>query len=402
MHKASDLNYQKGFGENTAAMRMADILKKVKARQAGLNKEKEEPKPFPGPQDKDKVPSIPRIYQFPNAKQVAKPEESNIEKNKIKRPNVVSQEPSSVKVEKYPYDNSLRLYEETLILLRQILKENIDYTSIDVNKLNVQIEKIVEQMRAGNEHLLYLAFTKEFKGEDYLAYHSLNVCIYSLEIGIGLGYDKYKLHELALLSALHDIKMVEHKELVNQPRRLTKEERDKVKRHARDSAYAVEKMIKDHTKIAVSAILQHHEYVNGSGYPNGLHGDEINEYAKVISLVDMYEANIHPRIYRDAYLASDALQEVIRNKDKFEYRFIQVLVDRIGMFPVGSIVKLSSHEIAQVIKISYTNSMSPVVQILVNSNGRPIKEKKIIDLSKSQEVVIKKELKKEDVAASRS
>jgi HD-GYP domain-containing protein (c-di-GMP phosphodiesterase class II) len=218
-----------------------------------------------------------------------------------------------------------------------------------------------------------------------------------MEIGLGLGYDKYKLHELGLLAVLHDLKMVDHNNLIRQPRKLTKDEYNKIKQHAKESAELVQKMIKGYTKLNISAITQHHERVDGTGYPNGLHGDEIDEYAKIISLIDTYEAGVHPRTYRGAYLASQALHEIISSKDQYEYRLIKILIDRIGMFPVGSIVKLSSREIAQVIKMNYDSAMTPVVQVLFHSSGRPLKERKIIDLKESPEVVIKKELNKEDV-----
>ncbi|MBN1871473.1 MAG: HD domain-containing protein [Candidatus Omnitrophica bacterium] len=384
-------------------MRMADILRKVRAKQESAqqdkDKSKDEKKPVsPQPKkEEEKKAAPPSLSPIVRAYRDDKSEQPKIKSEKTEALKPADGQSRSSKVVKYSYEESLKLYEETLIMLKQLLKEDIDYLSVDINKINMQVEKIVEQMRLGNEHLLYFAFTRGFKEEDYLSYHSLNVCIYSMEIGIGLVYDKYKLHELGLLAVLHDLKMVDHKNLIKQPRKLTKEEFNKIKEHARDGAELVEKMIKGYTKIKISAITQHHERVDGTGYPNGLHGDEIDEYAKIISLIDTFEAGIHPRTYRNAYLASQALQEIINTKDKYEYRLIKILIDRIGMFPVGCIVKLSSKEIAQVIKMNYDRPMTPVVQVLFLSSGRPLKERRIIDLKKSPEVIIKRELNKEDV-----
>jgi len=314
----------------------------------------------------------------------------------------VPTEPKSTpggKEDKYSYRQTLELYDSAINVLSNLLKEDIDYASVDVEEIYSCVEAIINQTKRGNTHLLYLAFARDFRYENYLPYHSVNVCIYSLEIAMGLGYDDDKLTELGILSLLHDVKMIEHIALVNKPRKLTEEERELVKRHPRESAEAAEKLIKDTAGITFSAILQHHERMDGSGYPEGLTGEDINEFAKIINLVDTYEAKIHPRSYRENDLASKCLQEIIDDKPGFEYKLVKALIQRVGVYPIGSIVKLSTKEVGEIIKVRHDNPICPVVKILFKSSGRQVTEEKIVDMKYHPEFSIRRELKRKDLVS---
>ncbi len=170
---------------------------------------------------------------------------------------------------------TLDLYEETISLMREILKEDIDYESIDAKRIITQAEKITEQLILGNENMLMLAFIKDSRDENYLLCHSINVCIFSIEVGLGLGYERSKLIELGVSALLHDIGMVKYIHLVKEPRKLTKKEYSEVRKHPINGSEILEK-INGLSKIAIYVAHQHHERIDGSGYPRGIKEEFIN------------------------------------------------------------------------------------------------------------------------------
>lgn len=286
--------------------------------------------------------------------------------------------------------DTVKLYEDALSLAGEIIREDVDYRGIDADKLSGAIENISRQISLGNELLLLLAFTRNSVQTNYLLCHSLNVCIYALRIGLGLNYDKKQLLELGVSAFLHDIGMAKYLYLASQPRKLSDEEFTRIKKHPSLGAEAVA-YLKDFGKTAAMACSQHHERLDGSGYPAGLKADTLNDYSKIVSITDVYEAMTHKRSYRQRFLSLETVQVILDAKNKFDQRLIKLLIDWVGIFPVGSMVKISSRETAQVIKINLGVPLRPVVRITQDAEGRKPPSEKIFDLSAHPTVYVKGE-----------
>lgn len=387
---------------------MLDILKRAKERERKAKEERQK-KPFIE-SDQQEAPPAPEPVK--PVKEVVPPEvkADEIEKPKIEQQPEAREEreeglkTSEVRVSPVVMKGtkvasskeSLELYEVLMFLMKEILKENTNPESIDVKQITAQIEKIVAQLSLDNEKLLELALIKNSKDESYLLCHSINVCIFAIVIGLGLGYEKSKLIELGISALLHDIGMVNYLHLSNQPRKLTTREYNEIKNHPIKGSEILQK-VDNLVKIASYVAHQQHERIDGSGYPRGLRRESIHEYSKIVGIVDVFEAMVHQRLYRNEFLPLEAAREILTNKNKFEHKLIKILIERIGIFPIGSYVELNTKEIGQVVKLNHAVSLRPVVKIIFGADGEAPKEAKTLDLTTQPTICIKKGLRKSEL-----
>ncbi|MFQ6617321.1 MAG: HD domain-containing phosphohydrolase [Fidelibacterota bacterium] len=237
-----------------------------------------------------------------------------------------------------------------------------------------------------------------------IPYHCLNVAIFAVKVAMGLNFNDKQLKELCLASIVHDIGMVRlSDDIVNAEGKLTDEQFREVKRHPRYGAEIILKAVKEDMNIRnypfiPEVIYQEHERENGSGYPRGLKGNEIHPYAKIIGMVDTYEALSHPRSYRKDFIAYEALQKVIAMKNTlFEIKIIKALIKQISIFPLESYVKLNNGEIGKVIKTNYSHPMRPTIEVVFSASGQKLDEKKILNLVDTPFLFIEKPIYEDEL-----
>lgn len=166
---------------------------------------------------------------------------------------------------------------------------------------------------------------------DYYTYvHSLNVCTLSIGLGVTLGLNNTDLSELAIGGILHDVgKSKVPASLINKPGKLTDKEFSEVKNHVLRGHL----ILKDHRDLperALFPLLQHHEKLNGKGYPNKLEGDEIHLFGRISSIVDIYDALTTIRAYKKAFRPFDALIFLGKQKDAYDQVVFKAFVKMIG------------------------------------------------------------------------
>ena len=282
-----------------------------------------------------------------------------------------------------------KIYDEVLFLTRDIMSEDANYELIDVDRIAVLIDKVVIQVQLNNTAMIELALTRDCleKYPIYLYCHVVNVCILALLLGVDLGYTKSKLMDLGIAALLHDVGMIECIPLISQPRKLDAKEFNLVKRHT-DSYSKVLDKIKGLNEIPAIVAGQHHERLDGSGYPRGLKGDDIHEYAKIVGLADTYEAMMHSRDYRREFPALETMREIIAHKGAYEYKYVKKLMNKVGIFSIGQLVVLNTKEVALVVKLNPHNILRPIVEIVYDTTGEKINERKKIDLASEPNIWI--------------
>ncbi|WP_025334164.1 HD-GYP domain-containing protein [Paenibacillus sabinae] len=224
--------------------------------------------------------------------------------------------------------------------------------------------------------------------DNYLYVHSLNVCLYTLVLGIAHGYSSSELKVLGLGSLLHDIGKTQIPiKIVQKPGMLSDEEF----RHMRAHTEIGFKILKDEPNIpllAAHCAYQHHERINGSGYPRGIRGPEIHEYAKWIGVADSYDAMTSNRIYKKAMLPHQAVEALyVGSGTLYEQNQLEIFRDRVAIYPIGLNVKLSTGETGVVVSIDPSLPHRPVVRVIEGPEGEKLTPYEI-DLRKVLSVVI--------------
>jgi len=243
------------------------------------------------------------------------------------------------------------------------------------------IDMILDDITASSDTMLMLV--NIHASDHYLFQHSVNVCIYSSILGQAYGYGRSELYTLALGALLHDIgKTSLPQDVLLKPSRLTQEEFELIKTHT-TVGY---KMLKDEPNIPLLSAhiaLQHHERLDGTGYPRGIAGHEIQEYAQWVGLADSYDAMTTHRVYRKAMLPHEAMERLYAGAGTlYDLSKIELFRDKVAIYPIGMLVGLNGGEIGVVVDVNAASPQRPVVRVLYDGEGRRIAPYEV-DLSKS-------------------
>lgn len=246
-------------------------------------------------------------------------------------------------------------------------------------------DEIVEELLGQKNILINLVDIKSM--DNYTYEHSINVTVLALILGLELKYDKKRLLDLAIGAMLHDIgKIFMPKEILLKNDRLTDKEYGIVKQHPVDG-YEYVKDSYDLSILSRNIILQHHEKVDGTGYPFGIKGDKTHDYVKIVSIADVYDALTSDRPYRRAMPPGEAMEYLMGSADRhFDFNMVKAFVKKIIPYPVGTLVKLSNGYVALVEETRQEAPLRPRVKI-VNVGGRSM-DGAFIDLIKENSIVI--------------
>ena len=291
-------------------------------------------------------------------------------------------------LEKINIEVSLELYNQILSIVKKTYRQDIDYSPDFAPAVNNLVEKTIDLLSTENNGLVRLALAEYPDIKEYLYHHAVNVYIISLDLGLGLNLDHKVLLELGGAALLHDMGLIKYMDIINRPELLSDEQYNVVRAHTNDSMEMFKKIGKDLSINIGMALLQEHERIDGSGYPAGLKGANILEISQIVGLADCYEAMTHSRPYRKKRTPLETIKAILINKSMFESRILKVLIERIGIFPVGMLVRLNTKEIALVLEGNSRIPLRPIVRIICDINGRELKEHKQVDLAENSVIYI--------------
>jgi len=261
--------------------------------------------------------------------------------------------------------------------------------------------RMVQSLMAGDKLYLKAVYTRHSSND--LVSHSLNVAIFSLKVGMGLNYSENQPIRLGTVALLHDIGMAKlNTKIINKEDVLTKEEYEEMKRHPEYSYEMLSRLGRQYEWIA-TVVRQGHERINGKGYPRGLSGEDLHEYAQIIGLVDYYEALTHTRPQRRRFLPYDAVKIIVeQEKGVFAQKLIKTLLRKISVFPLEGFVKLNTNEIGKVIETSEERPLRPTVEILYQAEGQKLKAPRIISLKDNPLIYIISSVYEEDILGEKN
>lgn len=250
---------------------------------------------------------------------------------------------------------------------------NQNHLDEEIDGLKSMIAGIIDGMFSEKELNLNLLELKMF--DNYTYFHSVNVAIISLAIGYHLKLNKDDMMVVGIASLLHDIgKIYVDKEILNKPGKLTPQEFETMKAHSRKGYELLNRSDSLATRAAVS-VLSHHEHYDGSGYPNGLNGEKIILFGRIICIADVYDALTSDRPYRDACTVLESIEYIMAHSGtQFDPTLVKLFTSKVYPYPVGSSVKLTNGEVGLVMQNSTEFCLRPQIKI---TDGD---KEKIVDL----------------------
>ena len=261
-------------------------------------------------------------------------------------------------------------YNEKLMISYSKVEEKLDDLFDDFkNGNNLAVDDVLDEMEdfaqeISKERDILSQMRLLNQKDDYTFNHSLAVSVLSISLGKWNNYSDEKIFDLAITGLLHDIgKLQVPDEIINKPGKLTDGEYEIVKKHSRNGYDMLAQTGKFNDDILLG-ILQHHEKVDGRGYPQNLKGDEIHEYAKIVSICDVYHALISKRSYKDKKnplkVADYIKHESFSSLDPY---LSHVFLENISTFYVGNDVLLSDGEIGTIIYIHPQDRTKTIVKV---------------------------------------
>ncbi|PIV39039.1 MAG: HD-GYP domain-containing protein [Candidatus Omnitrophica bacterium CG02_land_8_20_14_3_00__42_8] len=261
--------------------------------------------------------------------------------------------------------------EATKIIKDTMLSLKKKRAIIEVRGIKETVNEMVDEIIANRHLLINLLDMRSY--DDYLYNHSVGVCILSLTIGIAYKYDELRLRDLGVGALLHDVgKTKISSEILNKPGKLTAEEFEEIKKHSR-WGFDMLRGEKELSLLSSHIAYQHHERCDGRGYPRGLSEEETLQFARIVSVADVYDALTADRIYRKRFLPHEARKIIESNLEtQFSLQIVKIFFENVALYPVGTMVKLSTGERGVVMKTERGFASQPQVRVLYNEKGEEL------------------------------
>jgi HD-GYP domain-containing protein (c-di-GMP phosphodiesterase class II) len=233
-----------------------------------------------------------------------------------------------------------------------------------------------------------------------LAKSSVNTAILSALTAQELRLPNHKIHNIVAGALLHDIGMLRlSKGITEKKGGLSDAELDQIKSHPIHTSRIVTKELYGPREVNLIA-LQHHERWDGMGYPDRLTGMAIDIGARIVSVADAFEAMVSKKSYRNSLVGYQAIKNLLAdNARRFDPSVIIAFTKIIGIYPINSIVRLNNGSVARVTSIHIAAPMRPVIQLLVDENGRfsDSRSPVMIDLLDDKSLFIKEAVAKKEI-----
>ncbi|HOT46069.1 MAG TPA: HD-GYP domain-containing protein [Spirochaetota bacterium] len=266
----------------------------------------------------------------------------------------------------------------------------------ETRDLEDAVQSIVKLLKDNSNIFLFLYGLDE--GKDYTLTHSVNVTFYSLIIGIALKYNPVKLNDLGLGTLLIDAGMIKLPVyIIHKQSNLTDQEFNQIKTHPLLGYKALKELGKIKESSAIIS-LQHHEQFDGKGYPRGLRGNDIDEFARIAAIADSYEAQISNRSYRKKVYFYHAMRNLLSSGvNKFDPVILRVFLSRMSVYPIGSIVELNDGAIGIIIGSVPEKPLRPIIKVIFDKDRKRIENTTIISLLSESSLYIVRALDEAEV-----
>jgi HD-GYP domain-containing protein (c-di-GMP phosphodiesterase class II) len=253
----------------------------------------------------------------------------------------------------------------------------------DIERVNPVVENIVGSIFRNQDALLGLSRIRRM--DRYTFEHSVGVSVLMVSFARTLGLERDIIHQIGFGALLHDIgKVLVPSEILNKPGRLSEDEFVVMRMHVAHSQ-AILADSPGISPVALAVAAEHHERVDGSGYPARKRESDISQYGRMAAIADVYDAITSDRVYHKGIEPHAALGKLLEwSEQHFESTLVQQFIQCVGIYPVGSLVRLESGRIGVVIESARAGLLRPVVRVLVDAKTRRFLRPLDIDLSEQK------------------
>ena len=285
------------------------------------------------------------------------------------------------------------LFDELVSMIEDVFEKIRNGVGYDKEMIIDVIDRLIEKVKEDKNKALTVAAAEQ-EGK-YIYALAANVSILAVVTGISLEYGKHRLIPLGVGALLHDIGMVRIPSyIIEKKGTLSDDEYNRIKTHPIYGYRIITKELELTNEIATIA-LQHHEAYDGTGYPRKSKGEGISEFAKIVSICDVYAAMTRKRSYRDEHLSYNAMKNVLSESNRmFDPNIVKAFLSNMAIHPIGSIVQLNNNVIGMVVSANPELPLRPRIEVLVDEFGDRIKGEKFLDLQELADLYITKPLSK--------
>ncbi|MBN1475249.1 HD-GYP domain-containing protein [Candidatus Sumerlaeota bacterium] len=272
-----------------------------------------------------------------------------------------------------------RAYRQALKAVRDVMQDSRSGRYLEQEQTKVVVAELVDSCMRNDDALVSL--TKLLSHDEYTFSHCINVTVFTLVLGKALGFAVEDLQSFGESVMLHDVgKMLVPPEILNKPGKLTPEEFDVMKLHVDRGVALLQESFPDNRRIALVA-EEHHERMDGSGYPHGKRGNDISQWGQISAIADVYDALTSRRCYKREITPHRSMALIYRLRGgDFNPLYVDRFIECVGIYPIGSLVRLTTGEVALVVSIRHDDLLHPDVLVLYR-NGHRLLRPKVLDLS---------------------
>lgn len=253
--------------------------------------------------------------------------------------------------------------------------------AVDAQTMLPVVDEISQSVLRNSDALIGLVRLKT--KNDYTYMHSVAVCALMVALARQLGLAESSVQEAGLAGLLHDIgKMVVPNDILNKPGSLTDDEFRIIKSHPM-SGHRILMQGQGVSEGALDVVLHHHEKWDGSGYPHGLASEQISRLARMGAVCDVYDALTSNRPYKEGWCPNKAIRQMAGWKGHFDPVIFQAFVKSVGIYPVGTLVRLESGRLGVVMQQGRNSLLQPQVKIFFSTKSMTHIAPEVVDLAAS-------------------
>ena len=276
-----------------------------------------------------------------------------------------------------------KLYDDAKSLQHKILNSLTEHKTINVLEAKESTDAIVDSIFRNQDALACM--TRLRIKDEYLVEHSLNVSILMTLFAKHLAFDREIIEKLALGAFLHDIgKVLVPPEILHKPGKLTPQEYEEIKSHV-DLGLEVLKENPDLPELVIEIVQQHHERLDGKGYPKQLTEQQISQVGRMIAIVDSYDAMTADRVYKVGMHPIKAFKILMKDApDSYDNTLVEQFVNCLGIYPIGTLVKLTSGKLGLISRLNKSQPLLPFVRVFYNTRLNQAIAMEELDLSQTK------------------